>query len=261
MRILISEWIKTKRTPVKWISLLTPVVFAVLIVWYFSFRTITADTQISIFQAFFEVWTALVIPFGAGLISGIMIHQEELAGNFNGFLSNNLPRRNLYLGKLIMLILMASISTILAVVVLLAGAGYVLHISISWQVFVIAAILALAGTLPLLAFHLWISFAWGMGASIGIGGIGILLSALMATSLGDKIWHFVPWAWPVRLSGLAGVYLLYLPDMKFPPEIISSGFIQKHAVKGIIPAVILFFVLLAGSLIWFNKWEGRKITD
>jgi len=71
----------------------------------------------------------------------------------------------------------------------------------------------------------------------------------------------VPWAWPVRLSGLAGVYLLYLPDMKLPPEIISSGFIQKQAVKGIIPAVILFFVLLAGSLIWFNKWEGRKITD
>ncbi|SET14578.1 lantibiotic immunity ABC transporter MutG family permease subunit [Anaerobranca gottschalkii] len=261
MKILISEWIKTKRTPIRWLAFLTPVIFAALIIWYFSLKAIMIDIQISIFQVFFEAWTALVIPFGAGLISGLMIHQEELAGSCNGFLGSKLPRRDLYLGKLSILILLASASTLLAVLVLLLGLSFILNMYISWPIFIIAAIMAMIGTLPLLAFHLWISFAWGMGASIGIGGGGVLIAALMATSLGNKIWQFVPWAWPVRLAGLAGAYLLYLPGMKLPPEIISSGFIADQAIKGLIPTAVLFVSLLVGGLIWFKRWEGRKISD
>jgi ABC-2 type transport system permease protein len=190
-----------------------------------------------------------------------MIHQEELAGNFNGFLGSKLPRRDLYLGKLIMLILLASASTFLAVLALLAGLSFILNIPVPWPIYIAAAIMAIIGTFPLLAFHLWISFAWGMGASIGIGGGGILIAALMATSLGNKIWQFVPWAWPVRLTGLAEAYLLYLPGMEYPPEIISSGFVVGQAIKGLVLAAIFFISLLAGGLIWFKMWEGRKIYD
>jgi ABC-2 type transport system permease protein len=55
MKAFISEWIKTKRTPVRWLVFLTPVIFAALTTRYFSLKTITIDTQISIFQAFFQV--------------------------------------------------------------------------------------------------------------------------------------------------------------------------------------------------------------
>jgi len=261
MKILLSEWMKTKRTPVRWITFLTPVIFAALIVWYFSFRTITADTQISIFEAFFEVWATMVIPVGAGLIPGIMIHQEELAGCFNGFLGSKLPRRDLYVGKFIMLALLASVSTLLGVLALIIGSSLFLRISVSWSIFLRAAIMAMIGTLPLLAFHLWISLAWGMGASIGIGSGGILIAALMATSLGDQIWPFVPWAWPVRLSLLTGAELLDLTGMNLPSSVKVSDYITSQAVKCFIPAAVLFAVLLSGGLIWFQKWEGRKLTD
>ncbi|SHK57084.1 lantibiotic immunity ABC transporter MutG family permease subunit [Paramaledivibacter caminithermalis] len=259
MNIFISEWIKIKRTPILWLTFLIPVIFAALMIWYFSLRTITINTQILIFQAFFDVWTALIIPLGVGLISGLMIHQEELAGSFNGFLGSKLLRRDLYLGKLTMLILLTSASTLFAVLTLLVGLSFILNIHISWTIFIIAAIMAMIGTLPLLAFHLWISFACGMGASIGIGGGGILVAALMATSLGNKIWQYVPWAWPVRLTELAGVYLLNLHGMKNPLEIISSVFIVEQAIKGLIPAAVFFVSLLAGGLIWFERWEGRKM--
>lgn len=261
MNTFISEWIKTKRTSVRWLTFLTPVIFATLITWYFSLKTITIETQVSIFQAFFEVWAALVVPLGAGLISGLMIHQEELAGSFNGFLGSKLPRRDLYLGKLAMLVVLASASTLLAVLVLLAGFSFILNIPLFWPIFIAGALMAMIGTLPLLVLHLWISFAWGMGASIGIGSGGVLIAALMVTSLGNKIWQYVPWAWPVRLSMLPGVYLLNLPGMKSPPEIISSGFIVNQTIKGLIPTAIFFLSLLAGGLIWFKNWEGRKIYD
>lgn len=256
MKSLSSEWIKTKRTPIRWLTFLAPVVFAALVIWYYSMRKITVDTQISIFQTFFGVWATMVIPLGAGLISGLMIQQEELAGSFNGFLGSKLPRHCLYFGKFAMLFLSSTGSILLATLSLVIGFSVILKISIPWSAFIVAAIMAIIGAIPLLAFHIWISFAWGMGASIGIGGFGLLIAALMATSLGDKVWQFVPWAWSVRLSMLPGAYLLYKPD--YPTEIISSRFLINQAIIGLLPVAVFSVVMLLGGLVWFKKWEGRK---
>lgn len=261
MKILSSEWIKTKRTPIRWLIFLVPVIFAALLIGYYSIRAISADIQISIFQVFFEVWTAMVIPLGAGLISGLMIHQEELAGSFNGFLGCKLPRHDLYLGKFAILALSSTGSILIATLSLVVGFSVILKISIAWPIFIAAAIMAIIGTIPLLAFHLWISFAWGMGASIGIGGAGLLIAALMGTTLGDKVWQFVPWAWPIRLSMLPGAYLLYKPGMDYPPEVISSGFVINQAIIGFVPAAVFFAVMLFGGLVWFKRWEGRKAYE
>ncbi|GAB7388054.1 lantibiotic immunity ABC transporter MutG family permease subunit [Bacillaceae bacterium] len=242
MKLFASEWMKTKRTPVRWLPFFTPLVFAALILWYCSLRKTTEDLPIFIFQIFFEVWTALAIPLGAGLVSGLMIQQEELAGNFQPLLGSQWPRRNLYLGKLALLVFLAAASTMLAASALAAGAWLIFHAPIPWPAFIGAAVMALIGALPLLAFHLWISFAWGMGASIGIGVGGLLIAALMATGLGDRVWPWVPWAWPVRFAGLAG----------------ASSFIIAQAIQGMVPAAVFFAAMLSGGLIWFNRWEGRK---
>ncbi len=261
MKALASEWAKTKRTPMRWISFLIPVVFAAFVTWYFSLRSVTAGTQISIFQVFFEVWTAMVIPVGAGLISGLAIHQEELAGGFNGLLGSKLPRRDLYLGKLALLVAMASVSTLLGVSVVLVGLSVVLKAPVSWPVFAVPGLMAAIATVPLLAFHLWISFAWGMGASIGIGCGGSLVACLMATNLGNKIWQFIPWAWPVRLTGLTGACLMYLPGMNYPANVVSLDFIVDQTLKGLIPAGVFFAGSLIGGLIWFEGWEARQVYD
>lgn len=261
MRILLAEWLKTKRTSMRWITFLVPVLFSSLIVWYFSMRGVTDNIQISIFQGFFETWSALVIPVGVGLLSGLMIHQEEMAGSFNGLLGSRTSRSSLFIGKLLMLILLTTLSTMLATVTLVVGLSYVAHIPVSLPVFIAAMVMVVISTLPLLAFHLLISFAWGMGPSIGIGGGGLLLGALMATSLGDTVWQYIPWGWPVRLSMLPGFYLFYLPGMELPPLEISSGFVVHEAIKGIIHATIFFIIMVVGGVLWFNKWEGRKIYD
>lgn len=261
MKILITEWHKTKRTPIRWVTFLVPIFFAAIIVWYFSVKTITTETEISIFQVFFEVWTALVIPLGAGLISGLMVYQEELAGSFRGFLGSKLSPKVLYLGKLTMLILLALISTLFAVLILLIGLSFILNIHIAWPIFILSAIIAILSALPLLVFHLWISFSWGMSSSIGIASGGILIAALMATSLGNRIWQFVPWAWPVRLTRLTGAYLLYLPYLNSSPEMITLGLMINKGIKVLITSLALFVILLVGSLIWIERWEGRRIND
>jgi len=259
MNLFMCEWLKTRRTPLRWTVFLSPLIFSALILWYFSLRKTTLPVQIAIFEAFFEVWPALVIPAGAGLVSGLMVHQEGLAGNFGRLLGAGRPRRDLYLGKLAMLVFLVFTSTLLAVLALAAGIWFLFRETIAWPVFLGAAFMMMIGTLPLLAFHLWISFARGMGASIGIGGGGLLMASLMATSLGQTIWPFVPWAWPVRFAGLAGACGFDWPGGEFPPQ--GAGFVAEQAAKGLVSAAIFFLVMLTGGLHWFGRWEGRKMPE
>lgn len=262
MKILYAEWLKTKRTAVRMLIFCMPVVYAALIIGYAALRGFDKNTQILVFHTFFEAWTAFVIPLTTGILSGFTVQQEAFAGNFIGLLSSKVCRYELYLAKLILLVLCVTASTLMATIVLGVGLSIFSGISLSWPIFIAASILAVIGTIPLLALHLWASFRWGMGASIGISIGGLLMAALMgATSLGDRIWQLIPWAWPVRLAILPGAYLQFMEDMKFPPEVISSGFVLNQLAIGLVSATLCFAVSLIGALIWFNKWEGRISYD
>lgn len=146
-----------------------------------------------------------VIPLSIGILSGLIVHYEELAGNFNGLLSSKVSRYRLYWSKFLLSVLIMTASTLIAAIVFVVGLDVFLDVPIAWPIFIAASILAILGTIPLLALHLWAGFIWGMGASIGISIGGFLMAALMGTTnLGDKIWQFIPWAWPVRLAILPG---------------------------------------------------------
>ena len=124
-------------------------------------------------------------------------------------------------------------------------------------VFVAGAALAVIGALPLLALHLWISFAWGMGASVGISFGGLLMAAILGlTGLGSGLWPFIPWTWPVKLGMLAGTYFLKDAGSLSQTEI-TSGLI-KTASTGLGAAAAGLILFLIGGMIWFNIWDGRK---
>ena len=252
MGILLAEWLKTKRTPFRWLVFLAPVIFAALLIGYFSLGSLAANASLTAVQIFFETWAVLVIPMGIGLVSGLVVQQEELAGSFNGLLGSKPARYKTYFGKLAMLVFALATGTLIALFSLLAGLSIILKISISMEAFLGATIMVILGAIPILTFHLWIGLAWGMGATIGIGGAGVLAAALMATSLGDSVWQFVPWGWPVRLSMLSGSYLLLGSGADF------SDFSIRQGTVGLVFAIIFFVVMLLGGLAWFSKWEGRE---
>src|SRR5690606_41457400 len=113
--------------------------------------------------------------------------------------------------------------TQMASTALILGFKLIQDVLIAWPIFLTATLMALVGSLPLSAIHYWISFSWGFGPSIGVGGVGLLIAALMATSIGDTIWPYVPCAWPVRLPLLAGAYLTYHPGWVSPPDVIAPA--------------------------------------
>lgn len=253
--LLTSEWLKTKRTAIRWFTFCMPVVFSSCAAVYLSVRS--GFTQEFAFEGFFTLWTVFIIPVGAGVLSGAVVHSEELAGDFNGFLATGIPRARLYLGKFLILLFCLSACTLIAVLTFCAGMNIASPGHVSPGLFIAAAALSVAGSLPLLALHLWVSFLWGMGASVGMSICGLLMAALLGlTRLGLAAWPLVPWTWPVKLGMLPGA--CFLKDGgTMPSSAVISGMARTGAA-GLAAVSAGLTLSLIGGIIWFNIWEGRK---
>ena len=255
MRILISEWLRTKRTAIRWLTFFMPLAVAICATAYIAFRTDT--TQEFVFEGFFTIWTAMIIPVGVGVLSGYIVYEEEMAGNFNRFLGSGISRTKLYLGKFLLLLFCSAICTFIAVGVLCIGSSFLVIDCDNIMIFLSAAILVIIGTLPLLALHLWVSFVRGMGASIGISFVGILMAVLFgATNLGDKIWIFIPGAWPVKLGMLPGAYFIKSSGVISSAEIINNT--MRTALLGFTAVAVSLLLFLLLGILWFRNWENGK---
>lgn len=258
-RILSSDWLKTKRTAVRLILVVGPVALALVMLWYCGNRERTPDLQFKMYEAFFQITTGL-LPFAAGLLAGLMGAQEEHAGHFNGILGQTTPRVKIFIGKLLMLVLMAAAALFASTFILLLGMDRFLHIDevqVGW--FAMGAFLGIVGALFLFELHLFLSFAFGLGTSVATGGAGFLIALLVGTTtVGDRIWPYVPWAWPVRLALGPEVYM---PGIQLPDSIIPADYFSQQLVTGLVPALAGFIVIAVCGTIWFNRWEGRRTYE
>lgn len=249
IRLLAAEWLKTKHTVIRWVTFFIPVVISLCVVAYLSYRS-NLTTQF-IFNGFFTVWTAIILPVGVGILSGYIIHEEELAGNFVRFLNTGISRSKLYIGKFLLLIFCLLSCTVISTLILCVGMKIATPYAGNVSLFMLASLLAVIGSLPILSIHLWISFLWGLGSSIGISIGGILMAALIGgTSLGHYIWPFVPWAWPVKMAMFPSIYLMN-------PTTLLITKAKEQLTSIFIIIIITLTILQIGSIIWFKNWEGR----
>lgn len=255
MRLLSSEWLKTKHTAIRWLTFCAPIIIALCVVGYLSINS--NFTQQFVFEGFYTIWTAILIPVAVGVLAGFIVHEEEIAGNFMGFLGVGILRSRLFIGKFLFLWFCMTSCTFIAALILSGGMELLLPCGADIKLFLTAALLASVGTLPLIALHLWISFAWGLGASIGTSFAGLLMAVLFGTtSLGASIWKFVPWTWPVKLGLLPGASFVE-ESANLSVSAVAAGAIQT-CVTVLIVTCISLIVLLLGAVIWFNRWEGSK---
>ncbi|KAF0993644.1 lantibiotic immunity ABC transporter MutG family permease subunit [Geobacillus sp. TFV-3] len=256
LRVLFSEWIKTKRTAIRWVMWIAPIIYPLFMVWYFSHYHTPVFWQVKIYRGFFEV-LAVSLPIILSLLTGLMSYQEEKAGNFMNVLSGPISRIQWYVGKLTLLVLIAFADILLATILMLIGMKYVLQAAhIHYDLFLQGAVLSMVGSLILFSIHLFISFAFGMGASIAVGSGGFLISAIIgATSLGDHIWSYIPWAWAVRLSQFP---MLMMPEVKqaLGTQLLHSD--SPSLREGTVYAFVGFIIVTIIGSIWFHRWEGNK---
>lgn len=251
--LLHVEWLKLKRSPVKWLVLGAPLLYAAMLVWYYHGRQIKPGLTYAVYQTFWEAATALLLPIAAGLLAGLIVYSEENAGQFTGLLGSGIARHRLYLAKLTLLSGLTAFCLLLATAAFSAGIGLLTDIPFSWKLYASAAGLAAVSVIPLLAIHLWMAFAWGMTASAAAGMGGLLIAALSATSLGDAVWPYLPWAWPIRFAILPG--LSTLVDVQ---EGFMADYFNGNVTLTVSMVAVFLLICVAGSVAWFRRWEGRQ---
>ncbi|NKF06124.1 lantibiotic immunity ABC transporter MutG family permease subunit [Clostridium gasigenes] len=243
LRCIKSDFYKLRHTSIPWIHLLIPLAGAIMFLAYYRLSSFDSVKKIS---GYLEI-LAIAFPLLIGIISGIVIEQEEQAGNFQTLLCSTKSKCTTYLSKLIVLLLLESFSIILAV------GTFALGFQTMPNIFYLKAAGALViGNMFLYILHVFISLQFGKGASTGLGVVGSLVSALMLTGLGDKVWSWVPWAWGVRFCD----YLVFAwANPSAPTEAVFD------TKQGIFIMLFAIGMLFFSSLFWFRQWEGRKSYD
>ncbi|HEP5545023.1 lantibiotic immunity ABC transporter MutG family permease subunit, partial [Streptococcus pyogenes] len=87
-----------------------------------------------------------------------------------------------------------------------------------------------------------ISYIFSTGVALGISMVGVIVAAFCETSLGDKVWFLIPWAWLLRISDT-----LYNQ--------------QKMAI---VPLIVIFFVSCTVALLHiriFKSWNQDCLTS
>lgn len=242
IRCIYSDLLKFKHTSILWIHLLMPLTSALLFTAYYSVSSWTVEAKIS---GYFEV-IGIALPLMIGLITGKAGEQEGQAGNFQSMLCSIKSRTAAYASKLVVLLLLGTLSIIIAVGVFAVGFQ-----QIPTVIYVKAAGLLICGSAFLYILHLFVSLRYGMGVSIGLGIIESLISALALTGLGDGRWYYIPCTWSARLCD----NLVY--TWINPSKTLGYEEIQKCLMVVICSTIVMLII----NIIWFKRWEGRKAYE
>ena len=245
INIIKSELYKIKGTWLPWIHIVLPIAYSLLFYAASKNTGLKNFEESDIVQTYFVLLGA-VIPIILSFITSKVVDMEMSAGKFQVLLSTTKSRTKAYLGKLLVLELGFVISLALAIIIFAILTGYQ-NIS-DW---LIEFFLILISSLSLYMIHLWVSIVLSSSASIGLGFLEIMIALLSMTVIGDSIWYFIPCTWSSRLPAM------YITMSK----VSDSSYFYKELTTWSFVALFIILILFISSIIWFNKWDGKSVSE
>ena len=245
IKIIKSEIYKIKGTWLPWIHIVLPIAYSFL--FYMASKTTGLKNfeESDIIQTYFVLLGA-VIPIILSFISSKVVDMEMSAGKFQVLLSTTKSRSKAYIGKLLVLEFGFVISLALAIIIFAILTGY--QNILDW---LIEFFLIVISSLSLYLIHLWVSIMLSSGASIGFGFLETLINSLSMTVIGDSIWYFLPCTWTSRLPAM------YITMSK----VSDWSYFYKELRLWSFAALFIIFALFISSIIWFNKWDGKSVSE
>lgn len=245
LRLLRAEFLKTKRTPFFLIHLLVPIVTSGLIIAYYSYSPWNFYDKVSVY---FQVLSC-GFPIIIGLICAMIAEQEAGAGHFQEMLTATKMKILALFSKFILLLIFGFGAILFSTVLFSFGFIEILHEELlDYKFYVIGASILFGSHVLLYIIHFIVSLHFGKGASIGLGIVGALLTALLITGLGEGIWMFIPYGWGGNI-----IQLWALKASNTELSIMETGL--QVGVFACICGTLLVFIM---SCVWFWYWEGRK---
>lgn len=253
--ILWVEWLKYRRTAIVWMPLLASlgmVIIAAIIAFQvaqdpadlasFGPKATPQRVLVTMLTLF---WGVFWLPFQAVILGGMAADLETRSGVWRILRSRATQPAALYVGKLIFLFCISVLGGLALIALTALIGGTMFGFDLPWLSLLTMTALMVAINLPLLAIHLWIGTAYGLGMSVMIAvGFGLIIGQIFK----DQLWAVLPWIWSNFLTNSIQKQLEITGGPQNITVPLETLFILATNV------VLLAFI---GGLVWFGRREER----
>lgn len=199
VRFLISEWIKLKRTSLRWVVFIFSVIYPVSIICFSKGLFKYDDIVEEMYWAFFMILGSL-IPICLSVYIGIMSSIERSAKNFKNITASPLGKIKIFIGKNILVNVIFSLSIILSATLFVGGINIVYKFKLPIDIFFVGTMCVCFSCVSLTAIYMVIAFYYSLGTVFAVGVFGsIIASILSVTPFGSIIWRVIPFTYPIIL--------------------------------------------------------------
>lgn len=256
LRLVSAECKKVKHTPLLWMHIVIPLIGIAAFLFDFAISHLKPVSEVC---GYLQV-LAMVLPLLIGVICAMCIDEELQAGKFQMLFISSNPKVLAFLGKFIFVFLLGMGAVMIAAVGYHFGLMGIFHKNpFPLKFYFIASCILIGSNLFEYVFHLFLSMRFGKSASIGMGIAELLISAILNTDLGDKIWTFIPCTWGMRFvttwTNFASKSVLTAQRNMMA----SQTSAELHV--GIVICIVATAVCTIFACIWFSLWEGKRSED
>ena len=229
--IISSYWLRSRRTPVRLITFLCPILFSLIYGIYAINSKGLIGKEMEVFFCIYIILANFSISFYIPMIYEV----DKVAGNFANDLRTGISRKKIFFSISILLFIIEFISIL---VMILIGFGKVEFNYIST---VLCSLIGTIMLIPMIPVYQFLSLKLGFSGSILIGVFLTLSGILLGTTeLGGNVWYLLPFVWPIKLI------------FAYTSHEVTSRVVMVFLVLSVIVTVVFIGVFIN----WYNRWDG-----
>lgn len=242
LNIIKSNWLRTKREPVRWVLFLAPILYSILFAIYVYGPNSIAGFE---FHGFY-IGLAILSTFSLSFFVPMVYEADKKASYYLNDIRFAISRKKAFIGKFLLISLLYALIILIASAIFLSFWILIKNQPVNFiEIITIISILFFT-LLPLIAIYQVIHLKLGQTGSI-LAGVFITLAAILlgTTGLGSLIWRYLPFVWPIKL-----LYLLAQADISLKLSWIYIG------LSLAVTAICLY---LTSS--FFKNWDVYQKTE
>lgn len=233
-----SSFLRIKNTSYLLIHILAALLFPLLLFLYWNQR---GDLQSrTVLFSYFQI-VGVLLPFVASIVCIQLKNLEESSGKYKYLLGYSQSNYKPFFVELVFLwmgyciVLMISITVFVFLL-------KIIGIDVSLRLLILNSLIYIIFAYVTYMINHIISYIFSTGVALGISMVGVIVAAFCETSLGDKVWFLIPWAWLLRIS-----------DILFTHQ-------KVYAIPLAIMVIISITILLLHMRV-FQNWNQDSLTN
>lgn len=236
--ILKSYWLRTKRMPVRMILFLCPILFSLGFSVYSALNSNLKGMEMAYYFLLYIILSCFSISF----FIPMLYESDKNAARYANDLRCAIDRKKLFFARFIFISLLLLFIELMALMPFLVFI-YFWKININLLVLAFCLLISWISLIPLLPLYQFLSLKFDYSGSIFLGAIFTLAGILLGTTnLGEGIWYFLPFVYPIK---------------------ILFGYLDKELTLSevfifLIICIFLSIISLLVFSLWYNKWDGAS---